>query len=180
MRLIEFIKIELDEGCAIQKILQTPDYVADRLKKRIESKEILLWTVHFAQGRNADISQAFIGFTENPAKDVELPNSSSRLLEYFINKYKDFKYPLFGNLPAIIARGGGIHKDYFLIGCIDVILLKPIEQLFPNPKSTISLTKQQQQQKEWAEVDVDTEIKPLISQLKQQTIGEGDEQASCI
>jgi len=157
MSLIEFLKIELGQMFVFKKILDTPDYVAGRLKHRINSKDILLWTKHFAQQRNADISQAFTGFTAHPARVTQIPNTNKKILQQFESKYQ-VDYPLFGDLPALIVKGGGTHKDFFLMGCIEVVLLKPIEQIFTNSyKQGKPYPPIQPKRELWAEIDADSE-----------------------
>ena len=139
--LIDFIKKALDHEGFMEKILEAPDNVTALLKQHIAQKHILLWTVHFSQGRNANITQAFECLTQEPAKNVVIPNIGKRVLEYFERKQAGrggYARATYGHLPALEVKGGGEHKDYFLIGCIEVVLLKPIEHIFP--------TRQQQQQ----------------------------------
>ena len=151
MQLIDFLKLELGQDFFTKKILQSYEYAALRLKEHIARNEILLWTTHFAQGRNADISQAFEGFTPFAARDFELPNMGGRSVLKHLEKKYGSSYRKYGDLPALVVKGGRNHIDYFLIGCIDVLLLVPIDKIFPSNKqqgggsSTAPLASQLQQ-----------------------------------
>ena len=134
MPLIEFIKMEMDQDAFIEQILEDPNRVSTLLKQHIAQKHILLWTLHFSQGRNANITQAFECLTQEAAMDVVIPNVGKRVLEYFEKKQAGrggYASETYGHLPALVVKGGGAHKDYFLMGCIDVVLLKPIADIFP-------------------------------------------------
>ena len=64
MPLIDFIKMDLDQDAFMEQILEDPEHVTAFLKQHISQKHILLWTLHFSQWRNENITQAFECLTQ--------------------------------------------------------------------------------------------------------------------